>query len=277
MAGSQDETERVYVLGHSEWEIDRLNRQAGLVDGITGKLFADAGLTAGMSVLDLGSGSGSVSLIAAQIVGPRGRVTGFDLSPTAVSTATARARAIGHENVSFRLGNPADSLGSETFDAVIGRYVLMFLPDPAEMLRRLSRHLAPGGIVAFHEPAWEHGTWSQKVPSYEACARWCALALAKQGADIGMGLKLHDCFTAAGLPAPTLSLSAGIGAAAQGLAWADLVLDLLQTLRPDAIRLGIASEEALDIEDLRDRIEGELTQPGALILGRYEVGAWSRR
>jgi 2-polyprenyl-3-methyl-5-hydroxy-6-metoxy-1,4-benzoquinol methylase len=269
--------DRVYALGHSAWELARLNRQAALVDPITRHLFVDAGLVSGMRVLDLGSGSGAVSMLVAQIVGPRGSVTGYDLSPVAVETATLRVRAAGFENVAFRLGNPLDAIADERFDAVVGRYVLMFLHDPAAMLRHLSAHLVPGGIVAFHEPCWDREQWSVNVPHYDRCARWCAQGLAAQGANVRMGFDLYSCFLQAGLSAPTQSLAAGFGGGEQGRDWAIMVVDLLQTMRPDIVRLGIATEAEVDIEQLLAEIGSELSRPDALVFGRSEIGAWARR
>jgi SAM-dependent methyltransferase len=276
MADSSRGPERVYVLGHSAWELARLNRQASLVDPLTRQLFADAGLVSGMRVLDLGSGSGSVSMLAAQIVRPRGSVIGYDLSSVAVETATLRLQAAGFENVCFRLGNPLEELSGERFDAVVGRYVLMFLPDPAAMLRHLSAHLVPGGIVAFHEPSWEREQWSVGVPHYDRCARWCAQGIAAQGANDRMGLHLHSCFLQAGLPPPTQSLVAGFGSGELGRDWAMMVVDLLQTMQPDIVRLGIATEVETDIARLRAAIEVELSHPASLVFGRSEIGAWTR-
>src|SRR5262245_50662341 len=58
-----------YVLGHSESEIHRLMRQAGLLSPITARLMRDAGLSRDMRVLDVGTGTGDVAILAADIVG----------------------------------------------------------------------------------------------------------------------------------------------------------------------------------------------------------------
>jgi hypothetical protein len=100
--------------------------------------------------------------------------------------------------------------------------------------------------------------------------------MAAQGADIMMGLRLHECFIAAGLPAPTLSLAAGIAAGDRSQDWVTLLLELLQTVRDDGIRLGIATEGDLDLERLQRQIDDELSRQGSVIMGRSEVGAWSR-
>ena len=72
----------VYVMGRSEAEARRLMLQAQLYDRLTRRFLADAGLAAGMTVLDVGSGAGDVAFAAADLVGPTGRVVGVDVNPT---------------------------------------------------------------------------------------------------------------------------------------------------------------------------------------------------
>ena len=134
-----------YILGHSAQELARLNAQARLVDPITRRFFQDAGIGAGMRVLDVGSGAGDVALLAAELVGSSGTVVGVDRSPEAVTTAATRATGASLSNLSFLAGDPAQMVFEHPFDAVVGRYVLQFQADPAAMLRRLANHLRPGG------------------------------------------------------------------------------------------------------------------------------------
>src|SRR5262245_4019214 len=161
-----------YVLGHSDRELERLSAQARLLEPTTREYFTQAGLAHGMRVLDVGSGSGDVAFLAADIVGERGAVVGVDRAPAAIATARRRAEARLLTHVSFREGDPAELSFDEPFDAVVGRYVLLFQTDRAHMLRRLTRHLRPGGIIAFHEPDWSVIRSSPPVPTYDRCCRW---------------------------------------------------------------------------------------------------------
>ena len=140
-----------YELGHSDRELKRLETQALLIDPMTRQYFSSAGLEAGMRVLDIGSGAGHVAFLAAELVGATGEVIGTDRSPEAVTAALAEAKARSLVNVSFRLGDPTTLAFDRPFDAVVGRYVLMFSPDPAAMLKGIVGHLRPGGIIVFHE------------------------------------------------------------------------------------------------------------------------------
>ena len=140
-----------YTMGRTQAETERLIRQSRLYSGLTRRMLTEAGLTNGMKVLDIGSGAGDVAMAAAELVGPEGRVVGVDVNAEILETARARVAQSGLEHVEFVAGD-ARTLDLESdFDALIGRFVLMYLPDPAGALRQLSTRLRPGGIVAFHE------------------------------------------------------------------------------------------------------------------------------
>ncbi|GAA3793198.1 class I SAM-dependent methyltransferase [Streptomyces phyllanthi] len=100
-------------------------------------------------VLDLGCGTGSLALLAAE----RGhRVTGVDLSPAMVDRA--RAKLAGRAAV-FLVGDAAaPPVGEERFDVVLVRHVLWALPDPARALRRWCGLLRPGGRLVLVEGVW---------------------------------------------------------------------------------------------------------------------------
>src|SRR5919199_6303461 len=147
-AGDQSDT---YALGRSAAETQRLIRQAQIYGPLTRQFFATTGITAGMKVLDIGSGAGDVALLLADLVGPRGAVIGVETNPTILDTARARVSAAGWTNVTFLEGDVQSASLDDDFDAVVGRWILMYLPDPAAVLSRLLRHLKPGGIIAFQE------------------------------------------------------------------------------------------------------------------------------
>ncbi|MET8945860.1 class I SAM-dependent methyltransferase [Streptomyces sp. NPDC004542] len=100
-------------------------------------------------VLDLGCGTGSLSLLAAE----RGhRVTGVDLSPPMVELA--RTKLAGRDAV-FLLGDAAaPPVGEQRFDVVLVRHVLWTLPDPARVLRHWRGLLRPGGRLVLVEGVW---------------------------------------------------------------------------------------------------------------------------
>lgn len=147
-----------YVPGHGAREIERLIRQAALVEPITRRFYVEAGIAPGMYVLDIGSGVGDVTFLAADLVGEAGHVTGIDQSHAALAIARTRSEALGLSNVRFEETSLTEFRSGQQFDAIVGRYILMYMlmymPDVAAVLRRLVQHLRPGGLLCFHEPSW---------------------------------------------------------------------------------------------------------------------------
>ena len=88
-------TNEYYPFQSSDDERQRLIAQGELVAPLTRRLFGNAGIRSGMRVLDIGSGSGDVTFLAAQLVGPEGSVVGVDRDPAQVAFAEERAKAAG--------------------------------------------------------------------------------------------------------------------------------------------------------------------------------------
>src|SRR5215472_6649901 len=121
-----------YAFADRAQEQRRLATQAELLDPLSERVFREAGLGAGMRVLDLGSGAGDVAMLAARLVGREGEVVGVERDPEAVASATARVAQAGISNVRFIQGDVQSLDGvADGFDAAVGRFVLMYVPDPA--------------------------------------------------------------------------------------------------------------------------------------------------
>ena len=105
-------------------------------------------LEPGEQVLDLGSGAGTDSLVAAQMVGADGAVTGIDMTWEMVAKARASADGMGLENVSFAEAE-AERLpfASASFDVVISNGVIDLIPDKDLVFAELYRVLVPGGRI----------------------------------------------------------------------------------------------------------------------------------
>jgi len=113
------------------------------------RLVGDARLRTGLRVLDLGSGTGYPALLAAQTVGATGRVVGIDLAEQMLEVAGRKATSLGLSNVTFRTGDVTTlPFEAASFDAVISRFCLMFLPNIPKAASEIARVLRPGAWVA---------------------------------------------------------------------------------------------------------------------------------
>ncbi len=108
-----------------------------------------ASLKPGQTVLDLGSGAGLDCLLAAQKVGPEGRVIGVDMTPEMIERAQANAKQVNATNVEFRQGYLEDlPVDTSTVDVIISNCVINLSPDKEKVFNEAFRVLAPGGKLA---------------------------------------------------------------------------------------------------------------------------------
>ena len=131
--------------GWDKWD-DYFSRSMTFINH---RLVADARLRPGMRVLDIGSGTGYPALLAGEVVGATGQVAGIDLAESMLAVASRKAKAREMSHVTFRTGDAtALPFDASSFDAVISRFCLMFLPEITKALKDMVRVLKPGGYVA---------------------------------------------------------------------------------------------------------------------------------
>ena len=273
----QDRNDLDYALGHSDTELKRLETQARLLAPITKRFLLEAGLAPGMRVLDVGSGMGDVSFLAAELVGPQGEVVGVDRSPSAVAAAASRRDRIA-TNVNFVVGQSLQISFDRPFDAIIGRYVLMYQQDPSSSLRNLASKLNKRGLMMFHELDWGGARSFPPATLFDRCCGWVVDGLKHGCADAYMGTKLCAAFVRAGLPVPVMRLEAVIGGADDP---SNRVPDLLATIFPIALEPLLVSnrvvgEGVIQPTTLAARLTSEMKRVGSVLVGRSEVGAWTR-
>jgi len=136
-------------LGYLPADLDQIPADA--IDSFAGvgHFFRLAALQPGESVVDLGSGSGMDSFVAARKVGPSGRVVGVDMTDAQLEKATRVARTNGIDNVQYRKAYIEDTgLPSESFDCVISNGVINLAADKSRVFQEAARLLKRGGRLA---------------------------------------------------------------------------------------------------------------------------------
>lgn len=148
-----------------ERDIDR--RFAPVVDAVISR----ARLKVGDRVLDLGTGTGSVAVRAASLVGPSGQVIGTDISPQMLIAARERVSRLGLHNTTFVEGRAEAIPGdASSCDAVLASLSLMFVIDRAAAAREIARVLRPGG--RFVAAVWSGAADCDLVRFQEAAGRF---------------------------------------------------------------------------------------------------------
>ncbi|WP_192360624.1 class I SAM-dependent methyltransferase [Mesorhizobium mediterraneum] len=257
---------RPYALGYTDGEFKRLELQGALIHDLTEHVLRSAGIGPGMSVLDIGCGVGDVSLLAGKLVGPSGRVLGVDRSAEAVDIAERRAtESCQCYWTCFTVGELDTFSPDETFDAVIGRLVLMYLPDPAATLRRLAGYLRPGGIIAFQEMAMALARSFPEAPLFSKCRGWIIETIERAGFEVDMGGRLPMVFAGAGLPAPQMN-SAGLAGSGPDSPIYDYIAGTLRSLLPMAEAVGVATAAEMKVDTLAERLRSEAVEQQMCIM-----------
>ena len=271
----------VYPFQSSDDERKRLIAQGGLVAPLTRRLFERAGITAGMRVLDIGSGSGDVALLAAQLVGPTGHVTGIDRDPAQVEFAEQRAKAQGLANVRFVTGDFREIEIIPAVDAIVGRLVLMYAADPLDAIRRALRNLRSGGVVALQESIidYEGPVFIEPLDCLAArAAEWFRAGFKHAGVHSRMGMRLFALMRKAGLnPSTEIEMLVPIQEGPDGALFSTLA-SVVRSQIPAIVASGVATEAEIQIDTLETRMIADAPADG--VVGYFNlghVGVWASK
>ena len=262
-----------YQPGHDEDELARLELQGRALAPATRMIFAEAGIRPGMRVLDLGCGAGDVTFVAADLVGSDGRVVGVDRSPEALGRARLRAEQRGLAQVLFVEGDVHEPAPGGPFDAIVGRLVLMHVPDPVAVLRRQATVLRAGGLVVPIEHDISTTRSLPSTPLVSQAASWLIEAFAKGGIAT-IGPRLWDVHREAGLrPLGMIGIQPHFGPDdPAGVALADGVI---RTVAPLIERTGVATAEEIGVDTFAQRLRHELQRNSAVFAHPILLSAWA--
>ena len=263
-----------YEFGSGDDELARLEVQGRVLAPATRMLFAAAGIRPGMRVLDLGCGAGDVAFVAADLVGPEGYVIGVNRAPEALGRARLRAEQRGLRQVEFVEGDIHAPAPGGPFDAIVGRLILMYLPDPAAVLRRQATVLRAGGLVVPIEFDIPAARALPATPLASQAHAWVMEAFAKGGIQPALGTRLWAILREAGLrPLGMLGIQPHFGPDDPGAITGGLA-GIIRTAAPLIERTGVASAEEIGVETFAQRLRDELRMNHAVFAYPMLLSAW---
>jgi ubiquinone/menaquinone biosynthesis C-methylase UbiE len=274
---SSPSTAADYAIGSTDRERQRLMRQGAVLRGFLASAFRAAGIGPGMRVLDLGCGVGDVAMLAAEFVGPAGSVIGIDRHPASVAWASKRVAEAGYTKIHFQTTEFQAFADSKPFDALVGRFILMYLPDPVTTLRHLAQQLRPGAAIAFMEPDFTvDSRIFPEITQFKDCGTWISEALRHSGARIDMGMRLHATYRDAGFvnTATEVSHLSGCGFSRE---MAEFFAETIRSILPKIVQYGIATHEEVQIDTLADRMDAACRDADPQWVSSRYISAWARK
>lgn len=263
-----------YLLGHSEQEERRLQRQSLELAHESRWLLEQLALEPGARALDLGCGPGGILDLLAEQVGPTGRVVGLERNPQTAALARRFVRERGLAGVEIvEADGRTTGLPRASFDLVHARLVLCNVPVAEEILQEMIALTRPGGVVASHEADYlphrcepSHPSWERLLELHEAHAR-------DEGIDLFVGRRTFHWFHAAGLVdvrvRPIIHVYPG------GHPRRCILLDFIANIRAPLLASRRIGEDELDAHVVA--LKEHLARPDVLVVSHAFFQVWGRR
>jgi len=210
----------------------------------------------------------------AERVFPAGRVVGLDADPahTAMAAEFASGRGLSCVEImtadARRTGLPPGS-----FDLVHARTLLINLPEPAEVAAEMVRLARPGGWVASMESDTEHVLCYPPHPAFGRLCEIFTVAFSRNGADPWIGRRVPELFRQAGLDDVAVEARAQMYPATHSRR--TIRLDLVRSMRPQVVEMGLASAAELDELDAAARVH--LDDPHTVVMSGLLFLTWGRK
>jgi SAM-dependent methyltransferase len=212
-----------YVLGANPVELARLTLQQEVWGAMTERFLDRLQVQPGWRVLDLGCGPGLLLESLRRRVGPTGQVDALDESPVWMALLRAKSAERGWTNVRLLHAHIEEArLDEGAYDLVFSRWVMEFLPRPAEKISRLARALKVGGLLALEDYNHEGISLFPESEGFRAVVRATRALWASRGGDMFLAGRLPGFFRAAGLEPLPLETTVLAGGPDSGVfRWAD--------------------------------------------------------
>jgi ubiquinone/menaquinone biosynthesis C-methylase UbiE len=266
-----------YAMGRSQHERRRLALQGSILNPLTNRFLKQAGLAAGMRVLDIGCGIGDVSLIAARIVGPHGSVTGLDPDSAALDTAHARANEENLSQVNFEQAAFEAYTPDRPYDAIVGRHILIHSTDPLAWIGKTKSLLRMGGIAAFQEYDLSYfPPIEPELPLFRELAEFLVELFRRAVRYADTGARLYHWVQLAELSNVRSNAECLIGGGAES-PYYEWFAETIRSVAPRMEALGIISAAELDLETLAVRLRDEAVSGAGCLTTPLIVSCTSER
>lgn len=243
-----------YILNTNDQARDRLSLQHELYAQSSITLVKEAGIAKGMKGLEIGCGSGSMTLELARLIGEEGELLAIDLSQSQLDHV--QKITSNHNDIRFKLWdvNYLSDLG-EQFDFIYCRMVLHHVADAHSVILQMKTCLKPGGIIICEEPSIFDSTFCYPPSmAYEQFKQWTRACFSKNKRDFEVAHRLEHEFSSLNLDIRHHSLFQPLLRTTQEK---QIYSMALHDLTPQLIELKIATKEQIESlwQDLRNLAE----------------------
>jgi ubiquinone/menaquinone biosynthesis C-methylase UbiE len=272
--GPRIDANAVYALGHDPEETDRLRRQADELRPESAQLLDRVGIGPGWSAVDLGCGPRGILELLSERVAPGGRVVGVDADTAHTALAQRLVEDRRLPSVEIVVGDARDTgLPPDSFDLVHCRTLLVNVPEPEAVVAEMVRVARPGRVVATMEPDTEYSICYPPSPAFDRIGEIFRLTASRNGADPWIGRRVPELFRDAGLVDVEAEASPQIYPL--GHSRRTLRLELVRSVRPKAVEMGLATGEELDELDRAAR--SHLDNPRTFVMFGFLMLTWGRK
>lgn len=222
-----------------------------------------------MRVLDIGCATGEVTSIIADIVGNEGEVVGIDISEDMIQMAKEKNEKENIQFIQSDIYNLQDNIGE--FDAIVGRRILMYLPNVMDCLNKIKSHLKSGGILCFQESdAINGGVGAENLPMHQYAIEIVWQTIEREGGDIHIGQKLYSIFTQLGVNIAEYKAEADIQTSNNNdLGW------LIDIMLPRVKRHQIV-DESFAISNFTKKLQQESEKHQCAFIREMAFGIWGK-
>ena len=243
----------VYTLGDGSVDRSRLDHITEIFRPTTRALLDRVGVRSGMRCLDVGCGTGGVTLDLARLVGPTGRVVGLDMDRLRIEEGRREASTLNSPNVAYRLGDIRTvSDPTPEFDLVYSRLLLDNVAHPGDVLNTMCRMLRPGGTLVAESTDYSGWYCYPGLAAFDRAVGLVSQERERTGGFPDIGARLPALFLDAGVSGVQMHIFQHMQLAGACKPW------ILSTLTPDRAQWIVALEIADESEI--ERVLAEVTR-----------------